>query len=141
MGLYERRRPLASHDRLHIAFPLQLPITVELPPLSPGFPPTKAHYGPGDMVVLADTMPNGDPLVMLATREAFETDYRALPYESEASAARDGIESVTISVDVRYKNGTTRTFIPLAVGEMAPDDLRRRILDAGPDIAKEVALG
>lgn len=141
MSLYERRRPLASNDRLHVAFPVQLPITVELPPLSPGLPAVKARYEPGDMMVFADTMPNGDPLVMLAKREAFEGDYRAVPYESEITAAHGGVESVTVSVTVKYKDGVTRTFVPLDVGEMSPDELRRRILDAGPDIAKEVSLG
>jgi hypothetical protein len=141
MGLFERRRPLASNDRLHIAFPIQLAITVEMPPLSPGFPPIEARYEPGDVLILADTMPNEDPLVMLAKRETFEADYKALPYESELSATRGGVESVTVSVDVKYKDGSTRTFVPLAVAGLLPDELRRRILDMAPDIAKEVATG
>jgi hypothetical protein len=64
-----------------------------------------------------------------------------LPYESELSATRGGVESVTVSVDVKYKDGSTRTFVPLAVAGLLPDELRRRILDMAPDIAKEVATG
>lgn len=141
MGLYERRRPLASDDCLHLAFPLQVPIIVEMPPLYPDGPIGIARYEPGDMVVFADTMPNGDPLMILSKREAFESDYRAVPYESELSAVRGGVESVSISVNVEYKDGSTRTFTPLNVQGLPPDELRRKLLDLGPDIAKEVSVG
>jgi hypothetical protein len=141
LGMYERKRPLTNSNRLHLAFPLQLPILVELPPMSPGSAPALARYEVGDMLILADTMPNGDPLVMFARREAFESDYKAVPYETETSAAHGGVTAVTVSVDVTYKDGTTRTFIPLAAANMPPDKLRRMILDIAADIAHEVSKG
>jgi hypothetical protein len=141
LGMYERKRSLTAGNRLHLAFPLQLPITVEMPPMSLGGPPAAVRYGVGDRLILADTMPNGDPLILFAKRDAFEADYLAVPYETEKLAARGGIESVTVSVDVRYRDGTARTFVPLAVRNMPPDKLRRAVLDTAINMAHEITKG
>lgn len=68
--LQYRRRTGFTHETV-LAFPLSLPMSVQQPAMGAMTGIACTHFKTGDMLVVGETQPNGDPLVYVQDRRSF----------------------------------------------------------------------